>query len=129
MSPLSDEEKLFQAALDLDEAGRSAEAVKLLKSLVESRENPRHLLAYAQCLVRAGGDWKEAVACLQAALGKEPKYFEGGTRLFMADLLIRNGFKSEAIEQWRIVAKMPPDGSGYGAVPDEAIVMLKRYEV
>ncbi len=113
----------------MDEEGRSLEAVKLLEPLVSRRDNPRYLVGYAQCLNRAAGDWKKVVDYLRSALVLEPKYFEGGTRLFLADLLIRNGFKSEAIEQWRIVSKMPPDDSGYGAVPDEAIIMLRKYEI
>ena len=127
-SALPDQEKAFQAALTVDEEGRPLEALKILRPLVEPRDNPRYLLAYAHCLVRAGGDWKEAVACLREALTIEPRYFEGGTRLFLADILIRNGLKKEAIEQWRIVAKMPPDGTGYGAVPDEAIIRLREHE-
>ncbi|RYD70658.1 MAG: hypothetical protein EOP84_26315 [Verrucomicrobiaceae bacterium] len=125
---LSDREKVVQVALTLDEEGRSIEAVNLLRPLISGRDNPRYLVAYAHCLNRAGGDWKEAIVCLQVALAIEPKYFEGGTRLFLATLLIEHGFKSEAIEQWRIVSRMAPDGTGYGAVPDEAIIMLKKHE-
>lgn len=127
-NPLPDEEKTFQRALELDAEDRSAEAVKLLAPLIVRRDNPRYLLAYATCVNRAGGPWKAAVGCLRAVLDIEPKYFEGGTRLFLADLLMGNGLKSEAIEQWRIVAKMAPDGSGYGAVPDEAIIRLRQHE-
>jgi hypothetical protein len=123
------EEELFQRAMELDEADRSAEAANLLAPLAARRDNPRYLLAYASYLRRAGGDWKECVYCLQMALSIEPPYFVGGTRLFLADLLIQNGQKVEALEQWRIVAKMPPDGTGWGAVPDEAIVMLRKHDV
>ncbi|MDP3832975.1 MAG: hypothetical protein Q8Q82_03360 [Hydrogenophaga sp.] len=125
----SDQEKTFKAALALDEEGRSSEALKLLQPLVACRDNPRHLLAYAQCLVSAGDDWKGAVGCLRAALAIEPMYLEGPTRLLLASLLVQNGMKKEAIEQWRIVAEMPPDGTGYGAVPDEAIIMLRKHDV
>lgn len=128
-SALPDKEKAFQAALAFDEEGRHLEALKLLKLLSQPRDNPRYLLAYAQCLMRASDSWKEAVACLREAIAIEPRYFEGGTRLFLADILIQNGLKKEAIEQWRIVAKMPPDGTGYGAVPDEAIIRLREHEV
>lgn len=128
-SALPDQEKSFQAALALDEEGRSSEALKVLEPLVLRRDNPRYLVAYAQCLVRAGGDWRAAADYLRAALSIEPKYLEGPSRLFLADLLVRNGRKKEAIEQWRIVAKMPPDGTGYGAVPDEAIIRLREHEV
>lgn len=124
-----DEEKTIQRALELDTDERSAEAVKLLAPLIVRRDNPRYLVAYATCLIRAGGAWREAVDCLRAALTIEPTYFEGGTRLLLADLLIQHGLKSEAIEQWRIVAKMAPDGTGYGAVPDEAIIRLRQHEV
>jgi hypothetical protein len=128
-SNLSADERTFQKALKLDEDERSAEAVKLLAPLVARRDNPRHLLAYAQILIRAGADWKEAVSCLRTALTIEPRYFEGGLRLFLADLLMQNGLKVEAVGQWRVVAKMPPDGSGYGAVPDEAIIRLREHDV
>jgi predicted Zn-dependent protease len=128
-SALPDQEKTFQAALALDEEGRSSDAMKLLQPLVAERDNPRYLLAYAHCLVRAEGDWKEAVACLRPAVAFEPKYLEGPTRLFLADLLLRSGMKKEAIEQWRVVAEMQPDGTDYGAVPDEAIIMLRKHDV
>ena len=126
---LSDEEKTFRHALDLEEAGRPEEALELLAALAARRENPRHLLAYAQCLTRAGGNWEEAVSCLRSALAIDPKYFEGGIRLFLADLLMEHGCKAEAIEQWQVVAKMAPDNSGYGAVPDEAIIRLRQHAV
>ena len=126
---MSNEEKMFQKALKLDQDGRPAEAVELLAPFAVRRDNPRHLLAYAQCLTRAGGDWKEAVSCLRSALAIDPKYFEGGTRLFLADLLMKHGCKDEAIEQWQFVAKMAPDNSGYGAVPDEAIIRLRDHAV
>ena len=129
VSALPDEETAIQTALDLDGAGRSAEAAKLLEPLAARRDKPRVLLAYAEFLRSAGGDWMAVVDCLRTALTIEPKYFEGGTRLLLADVLMKNGLKAEAIEQWRIVAKMPPDGSGYGAVPDEAIFMLQQHEV
>lgn len=128
-SAAPDEEKHFQRALDLDAEERSAEAAKLLAPLAARRDNPRYLLAYATCLRNAGGSWKECVECLRAALSLEPRYFEGGARLFLADLLVQNGHKAEAIEQWRIVAKMQPDGTGWGAVPDEAIIMLAKHDV
>ncbi|AYQ28766.1 MULTISPECIES: hypothetical protein [unclassified Polaromonas] len=126
---LPDQEKAFQTALSLDEEGRSSEALKVLEPLALRRDNPRYLLAYAQCLVRSGADWKAAVDCLRVALSIEPKYLEGPSRLFLADLLVQNGRKKEALEQWRIVAKMPPDGTGYAAVPDEAIIRLREHEV
>lgn len=128
-STVSDEEKIFQRALELDADERSLEAAKLLAPLIVRRNNPRFLVAYATFLVRAGGPWNEAVDCLRTALTIEPIYFEGGTRLFLADVLMRHGLKSEAIKQWRIVAKMPPDGTGYGAVPDEAIIRLREHDV
>jgi tetratricopeptide (TPR) repeat protein len=126
--PLSGEEKTFQRALKLAEDDRPEDAVKLLVPLIERRDNPRYLLAYSQCLIHAGGDWIEAVACLRTALTIEPKYFEGGMRLFLADLLMQRGLKAEAIEEWRVVSKMAPDGTGYGAVPDEAIIRLREHE-
>jgi len=123
------EEKTFQRALELDADERSSEAVKLLTPLIVRRDNPRILITYATCLIRAGGPWNEAVDCLRSALAIKPTYFEGGTRLFLADLLMQHGLKSEAIEQWRIVAKMAPDGTGYGAVPDEAIIRLREHDI
>lgn len=128
-SALSDQEKTFQAALVVDEEGCPSAALKLLQPLVAGRDNPRYLLAYAHCLSRANGDWKEVIANVRAALEIQPVYLEGPTRLFLADLLFRNGLKKEAVEEWRIVAKMPPDGTGYGAVPDEAIIRLLEHDV
>lgn len=107
------EERTFQHALVLDANERSSEAVKLLTPLIVRRDNPRFLVAYATCLIRAGGPWREAADCLRSALAIKPAYLEGGTRLFLADLQIQHGLKSEAIEQWRIVAKMAPDGTGW----------------
>jgi tetratricopeptide (TPR) repeat protein len=129
VSTVPNEEKTFQRALELDADERSSEAAKLLIPLIVHRDNPRYLLAYATFLLRSDGSWKEAVDCLRAALTIEPVYFEGGTRLFLADVLMRHGLKSEAIEQWRIVSKMSPDGTGYGAVPDEAIIRLREHGV
>lgn len=65
-TPHADEELIFQRALKLDADERSAEAVKLLAPLMARLDNPRHLFAYAQCLIRAGVDWKEVVSCLRA---------------------------------------------------------------
>ncbi len=124
-----DQEKVFRSALALDEEGRSVEALAVLAPLVLPRDNPRYLVAYAQCLTRAGCDWEEAVSCLREALRIEPRYLEGPTRLLLADLLFHNGRRQEAIEQWRIVAKMLPDGTGYGAVPDEAVIMLGKHDI
>jgi tetratricopeptide (TPR) repeat protein len=67
-SALPDQEKAFKTALAMDDDDRPAEALKVLKPLVQPRDNPRYLVAYAHCLVRADGDWKEAVACLREAL-------------------------------------------------------------
>lgn len=123
------EEQVFRSALALDEEGRSVEALAVLAPLVHPRDNPRYLVAYAQCLTRAGRDWEEAVSCIRDALVIEPRYLEGPTRLLLADLLFHNGRRQQAIEQWRMVARMQPDGTGYGAVPDEAVTMLSKHDI
>lgn len=104
---LPDQEKAFKTALSLDEAGRSYEALKVLEPLVLRRDNPRYLVAYAQCLIRSGGEWKAAVECVLSALSIEPKYLEGPSRLFLADLLIQKDCRAYSLDSLLSVRATP----------------------
>jgi Flp pilus assembly protein TadD len=128
MTRAADEEMQFQRALEMmfDEHGHR-EALSILERLCAPRDNPRHLVAMALSLSNAGRV-KEATSVLRTALSIRPPYQEGETRLLLAQSLLSAGDKPGAIEQWKIVAAMPPCGTAYGSIPDEAIHMLKRYE-
>jgi tetratricopeptide (TPR) repeat protein len=128
MSRATDEEVQFQRALELmfDEHGYR-EALSILERLNASGDNPRHLMALALSLSNSGRG-KEAISAIRTALSIRPKYQEGEARLLLAQCLLSDGDKAGAIEQWKIVATMPPCGTAYGSIPDEAIHMLKRYE-
>ena len=121
-------EDMFQRALSLDAAEQTDEAVRTMQPLIEARDNPRYLLAYAFFMSRVNRD-DEAIQAIRDALTITPAYCEGEARLLLADLLLRSGAKGDAIAQWRIVATMKPAATGFGAVPDEAIVRLKQHDV
>ena len=121
----TDEAKL-QEAMELDGAGKSAVAVKILKSLAENCDDPRVFAAYGFCLQHLK-HWKESIPLFERALALKPHYCEGEVRLMLADSLFEVGRKSEAIAQWQLLAKREPEYPSYERVPDEAKALLAKH--
>ena len=124
----TDDESLFQRALELDESEQTSEAIRLLEPLVAPRDNPRYLSAYALFLQRSNRP-VEAIEALECALNIEPHYREGDMRLLLADLLLGVDRKQDAIAQWKIVPGMEPNGDPFASIPYEAIARLNQYDV
>lgn len=119
-------EDLFRQAQELQLEGQPGKAAKLYKQLVATHSDARFHIAFGACL-QALHHWQESIAQLQQGLDLRPAYCEGEARLLLAESLVEAGQLKRAVEQWRIVASMPPTYPGYEAVPNEAKAMLGKH--
>lgn len=116
----------FEKAVELDARGRHGEAVRIYASLAGHSTDARVFMAYGRCL-QSLGHWAQSIAQLQRAIALKPAYCEGDTRLALATALMRVGNKTQAIEQWELVASMPAEYPSYGAVPSAAKAALAEH--
>jgi Tfp pilus assembly protein PilF len=68
-------------------------------------DEPWHHVSLGICLHQLGR-YPEAVSAIRQGVDLEPHYGEMSARMYLADALKANDQLPEAIEQWRIVAKM-----------------------
>ncbi|HPS00479.1 MAG TPA: tetratricopeptide repeat protein [Candidatus Sumerlaeota bacterium] len=90
----------------LDEIGRSDEAIEAYRKAIQLEpDDPRHHISLGACLDKSGRH-AEAIPAFRRGIELEPTYGEMSARMYLADALKANDQLPEAIEQWRIVAKM-----------------------
>ena len=102
-----DDESLYREAIALGEAGEFGQAARLYKRLVAKSTDPRHFIGYGVCLQRLG-HWEQSIVQLERGVELKPHYCEPDARLFLAESYLQANQKARAIQQWRIVERMPP---------------------
>ncbi len=117
----------YKKAQELAESGHTGAAVKAYEKLCsESPTDPRFPIAFG-VLLQSLGHWEQSIERFLKGLELRPHYCEGDARLMLAESYLKSGQKTRALEQWRIVAKMPPEYPSYDAVPNEAKRRLKEH--
>jgi tetratricopeptide (TPR) repeat protein len=121
-----DPEELYGEASELASTGHHSDAVSLFNRLVAATADARFHIAYARCLQELG-HWEESIIQFRAGINLKPHYCEGDARLMLAESFMKIGQKLKAIDEWRIVAAMPPEYPSYEAVPNEAKENLSKH--
>jgi tetratricopeptide (TPR) repeat protein len=118
---------LYKKAQELTESGKTGAAVKAYGALcAKFPTDPRFFIAFG-LLLQSLQHWEQSIEKFQRGLALRPAYCEGDARLMLAESYVKSGQKQKALEQWRIVAAMPPEYPSYDAVPDEAKRRLKEH--
>lgn len=121
-------EDLYRQAQALQSSGEHGKAAKVYKQLVAATSDARFHIAYGACLQQLR-HWQESILQFQRGIDLRPAYAEGDARLMLAASFLEAGQRLKAIEQWRIVASMPPAYPSYESVPDAAKALLARHAV
>lgn len=124
-----DAARLYTEAQELADAGKTGAAVKAYERLcADFPDDPRFPIAFG-VLLQSLGHWQQSIDRFLMGLELRPRYCEGDARLMLAESYLQSGQKAKAVDQWRIVAKMPPEYPSYEAVPNEAKQRLDEHAV
>src|SRR4051812_36125541 len=108
-----DGERLYKEAQELSESGQTGIAVRAYEKLCSRfPTEPRFHIAYA-VLLQSLGHWEQSIDKFLRGLELQPHYCEGDARLMLAESYLRSSQKMRALEQWGIVAEMPPEYPSY----------------
>lgn len=89
-------------------------------------DDPRPHISLGTCLVKLGR-LSEAIAAFRKGIALKLAYGEIASRMMLADALLENGQKEEALEQWRTVANMEAVWDYEQDDPGKARQMLTKY--
>jgi tetratricopeptide (TPR) repeat protein len=104
-----------------------AEAAAVFAKLIESAlPDPRFHIAYGHCLQQLR-HWEQSAVQFEHGLALKPSYAEADARLMLAESYAKAGNQAKALEQWRIIAKMPPSYPSYEAPINEAKALLNQH--
>ena len=106
-------EALYRQAATLHMQGDLLGAVTLYEKIIPNSSEARFLIAYARCLQELGR-WKKSIPYLKRGVELKPHYCEAAARLLLANAYLQTRQIQQAVIQWRVVEKMPPE------YPDEA---------
>lgn len=118
---------LYKKAQELVDSGQTAAAVEAYEKLCsEFPKDPRFHIAFG-VLLQTLRHWEQSIERFLRGLELKPQYCEGDARLMLAESYLNSCHKKKAVEQWRIVAKMPPEYPSYDKVPNEAKRRLEEH--
>jgi Flp pilus assembly protein TadD len=118
----------FKKASELAEAGDLSAALKEYRQAVNlAPDDARHWIGLGVCLNELR-HWTEAIKALRKGIELKPHYAEADARLFLAEALLADGQKSEAIKQWKIVEEMEPNYPSDDLPMEEARKNLAKHK-
>ncbi len=122
---MADQEAAYWQILKLMEEGTFSEAAPRMAVLVAGSADARFHATFGICLQELGR-WSEAIQHYETALALKPSYCEADWRTMLAEAYLRDGQKSRAIAQWRIVAAMTPAYPNYDIPIKDAQQKLEK---
>jgi tetratricopeptide (TPR) repeat protein len=117
-------ESEFKLASDLMQQRDASSALVHYRTALDlDAQDSRYWIGFGMCLFELR-HWEQAVLALARGLELAPSYGEADARLVLGDALAKAGRRSDAVEQWRIVAQMKPTYPSHEAPIKEARARL-----